>query len=156
MRNFLNSLDYYDLPVGTSDIGAKIDSNVIISSDIIGANIHPFFGGPHSSGAMKWSLDYYYQQLKTMDPSLNFFISEIGWPSDGGSIQSSVASVEAQQDFLNHFICTINKEKIEWYWFEAFDEPWKKVYDTDNSKWESKWGIFDENRVLKLKLPVCQ
>ena len=41
--------------------------------------------------------------------------------------------------------------------FEAFDEPWKKSFDTDTQKWESKWGLFDEDRKLKdgLEIPDC-
>lgn len=41
--------------------------------------------------------------------------------------------------------------------FEAYDEPWKKSFDTDTQKWESKWGLMDENRELKdgLVIPDC-
>ena len=41
--------------------------------------------------------------------------------------------------------------------FEAYDEPWKESFDTDTQKWESKWGLFDEDRKLKdgLKIPDC-
>lgn len=43
------------------------------------------------------------------------------------------------------------------YRFEAFDEPWKVIYNTDTDKWESKWGLIDSNRNLKdgLKIPDC-
>lgn len=43
------------------------------------------------------------------------------------------------------------------YRFEAYDEPWKKSFDTDTQKWESKWGLMDENRNVKdgLKIPDC-
>lgn len=41
--------------------------------------------------------------------------------------------------------------------FEAFNEPWKKSFDTDTQKWESQWGLMDENRNVKsgLKIPDC-
>jgi hypothetical protein len=43
------------------------------------------------------------------------------------------------------------------YRFEAFDEPWKIVYNTDNENWEDKWGLMDINRNLKkgVKIPSC-
>jgi hypothetical protein len=43
------------------------------------------------------------------------------------------------------------------YRFEAYDEPWKTSFDTDTQKWESKWGLMDENRNVKdgLKIPDC-
>lgn len=41
--------------------------------------------------------------------------------------------------------------------FEAFDEPWKVIYDTPGQAWEDKWGLMDEARNLKpgLKIPDC-
>jgi hypothetical protein len=41
--------------------------------------------------------------------------------------------------------------------FEAYDEPWKESFDTDTQKWESKWGLMDEDRNLKdgLVIPDC-
>jgi hypothetical protein len=41
--------------------------------------------------------------------------------------------------------------------FEAYDEPWKQSFDTDTQKWESKWGLFDEDRKLKdgIVIPDC-
>jgi len=41
--------------------------------------------------------------------------------------------------------------------FEAFDEPWKIIYDTPGKDWEDKWGLMDPARNLKpgLKIPDC-
>ena len=41
--------------------------------------------------------------------------------------------------------------------FEAFDEPWKKSFDTPTQKWESKWGLMDGDRNLKdgVTIPDC-
>jgi hypothetical protein len=41
--------------------------------------------------------------------------------------------------------------------FEAFDEPWKIIYDTPGKNWEDKWGLMDQARNLKpgLKIPDC-
>ena len=41
--------------------------------------------------------------------------------------------------------------------FEAFDEPWKIVYDTPGKDWEDKWGLMDAGRNLKagLIIPDC-
>jgi hypothetical protein len=41
--------------------------------------------------------------------------------------------------------------------FEAFDEPWKIVYNTPGKDWEDKWGLMDPARNLKpgLKIPDC-
>lgn len=41
--------------------------------------------------------------------------------------------------------------------FEAFDESWKIEYNTEDEKWENKWGLMDSARKLKpgLKIPDC-
>ena len=42
--------------------------------------------------------------------------------------------------------------------FEAFDEPWKVVFNTANETWEDKWGLMDSGRNLKpgVKIPTCE
>ena len=41
--------------------------------------------------------------------------------------------------------------------FEAFDEPWKIVFNSGVQNWEDKWGLMDPARNLKpgLKIPDC-
>jgi len=45
----------------------------------------------------------------------------------------------------------------KFYRFEAFDEPWKVIYNTPGQEWEDKWGLMDPARKLKpgLKIPDC-
>jgi hypothetical protein len=52
--------------------------------------------------------------------------------------------------FTDFFVCFFCR-------FEAYDEPWKKSFDTDTQNWESKWGLMDEDRNLKdgLVIPDC-
>ncbi|ODV97246.1 hypothetical protein PACTADRAFT_74789 [Pachysolen tannophilus NRRL Y-2460] len=154
-KEILNRIGYTDLPVGTSEIGSKIDSMVLQSSDIIGANVHPFFGGDDVKVATKWTLDFLHNQIAAKSGNKNIFVSEVGWPSGGGKYINSVADRESLEYFINNWVCEVNKKDIEWYWFEAFDEPWKKIYDTPSTQWEAQWGIFTSDRVLKITLPDC-
>jgi hypothetical protein len=41
--------------------------------------------------------------------------------------------------------------------FEAFDEPWKVMFNTADENWEDKWGLMDVNRNIKdgVKIPDC-
>lgn len=41
--------------------------------------------------------------------------------------------------------------------FEAFDEPWKVVYNTPGKEWEDQWGLMGIDRKLKagLRIPDC-
>lgn len=45
----------------------------------------------------------------------------------------------------------------QYYRFEAFDEPWKVIYNTPGKEWEDKWGLMDSGRNLKsgLSIPDC-
>lgn len=85
-------------------------------------------------------------------------ISEVGWPSGGGKLWGSVAGVKELQTLLDDWVCSgENTQDIGWYWFEAFDEPWKVIFHTQDQKWETQWGLFNSNRRLKegITLPTC-
>lgn len=43
-----------DIPVGTSEIGAKWSQQLAAHVDILAANIHPFFGGVPVNVSTKW------------------------------------------------------------------------------------------------------
>lgn len=53
------------------------------------------------------------------------------------------------------YVLTIQHENR----FEAFDEPWKSVFNEPelNKEWEDKWGLMGPDRALKsgLKIPDC-
>ena len=53
----------------------------------------------------------------------------------------------------------LNKEIVadRLFRFEAFDEPWKIIYDTPGKDWENKWGLMDPGRNIKpgLTIPDC-
>lgn len=85
-------------------------------------------------------------------------ISEVGWPSGGGKIRGAEAGIKEMQTLLTDWVCSKEKtEDVGWYWFEAFDEPWKEVFNTLNERWETQWGLFSINRRLKsgIHLPDC-
>lgn len=43
------------------------------------------------------------------------------------------------------------------YRFEAFDEPWKAIFNTPGEDWEDKWGLMTSDRQVKpgLNIPDC-
>jgi hypothetical protein len=54
-------------------------------------------------------------------------------------------------------VCQALSNGTNYFWFEAFDEPWKHRFDTALNKWEPYWGLMDVNRNLKkgLVIPDC-
>lgn len=162
-RAFLKSKDL-DIPVGTSEVGAKWNAELASHVDILAANIHPFFGGVPVNVSTKWTYEFLHDQILVnmteweVVPS-KIVISEVGWPTGGGRILGSVAGVKELQILLEDWLCSTEKaENVGWYWFEAFDEPWKEIFSTEEQQWETQWGLLGGDRKLKpgIKLPTCE
>ncbi|EPE06968.1 endo-beta- -glucanase [Ophiostoma piceae UAMH 11346] len=159
-----------DLPVATSDLGTSWTSELAQASDYIMANIHPFFGGVNANDASAWTWSFWDVNngayFKT-DTSKNI-ISETGWPSQGGTDcgsgstetvcpDAAVAGISQMNQFLDTWVCDALTNGTQYFWFEAFDEPWKIAYNSGDENWEDHWGIMDVNRDLKpgVTIPDC-
>ncbi|KAK4231008.1 family 17 putative glycoside hydrolase [Podospora fimiseda] len=158
-----------NLPVATSDLGDKWDSTLAQQSDAIMGNIHPFFAGVPAAEATKWTMGFFVNKTGTYakkDKKMNI-IAETGWPSQGGMScgseyetncpDKSVAGIKELNKFMEDWICTALNDGTNYFWFEAFDEPWKVSFNTPGKEWEDHWGLMDVNRNLKpgLKIPDC-
>nr|OQO23846.1 hypothetical protein B0A51_08245 [Rachicladosporium sp. CCFEE 5018] len=165
------------LPVATSDLGDDWTAELALSSDIVMANVHPFFAGLTPDVAPNWTWEFW----QTHDAQLTTtaatgaatwpksIISEVGWPSEGGNdcgdasgtcpndTAGAVASIENLNAFMDGFVCQSLVNGTTFFWFEAFDEPWKHQFDNGTKRWESKWGLIDEGRNVKtgLMIPDC-
>ncbi|EXJ92710.1 murein transglycosylase [Capronia epimyces CBS 606.96] len=162
----------YDLPVATSDLGDNWNGQLVQVVDYVMSNIHPFFAGVTAEVASSWTWDFWQTHdvvLTQSLPDVKQIISETGWPSSGGkdcggsdgscaSGQSgAVASVDNMNTFMETWVCQALENGTDYFWFEAFDEPWKVIYNTDTQQWEDKWGLMDPGRNLKsgLQIPDC-
>lgn len=100
-----------------------------------------------------WSLEFLNFQVQPYNEyNTKIVLSEIGWPSGGGTFGSSVASLSNLEYFANDFLCTFRDLPIEYYYFEAFDEPWKEIFWEGNRRWETQWGVFQDDRLPKFAL----
>ncbi|KAI5776730.1 glycoside hydrolase superfamily [Geopyxis carbonaria] len=152
-----------NIPVGTSDLGSNWNSNMASKVDVLMANVHPFFAGVTVEKAADWTWDFFQTEDVSTTTGLadppRVMISEVGWPSGGGRDNGSVAGIPQMNRFMQDFVCTENKRKTEYFWFSAFDEPWKMKYNQPElgKEWEDKWGLMDVNRKLKpgLEIPTC-
>ncbi|KAI9862202.1 MAG: hypothetical protein M1824_001583 [Vezdaea acicularis] len=159
------------LPVATSDLGDNWTTALASEVDIVMANIHPFFAGVSADVAASWTWNFFQQHdvslIQGLTNAPKAIISETGWPSDGGTdcgggtctggTSGSVAGIDQMNKFMDTFICQSLANSTEFFWFEAFDEPWKVQFDTPGKNWEDKWGLMDVNRNLKpgVKIPNC-
>lgn len=155
-----------DLPIASSDLGDNWTAELANAVDFVMANIHPFFAGVTAEQGAGWTWDFWQNHdvaFKT-NASQNI-ISETGWPSQGGTdcgaattcTEGSVAGITELNTFMDNWVCSAITNGTNYFWFEAFDEPWKIQYDSGNQNWEDHWGIMDVNRVLKdgVIIPDC-
>ncbi|KAG7859620.1 hypothetical protein KL939_002520 [Ogataea angusta] len=160
-RTYTKSIGYGDIPIGTSELGSQVKREMVEACDFIGANIHPFFGGETVKAGVQWTTDFLEQQVlpfvHNIRPEVRVVVTEVGWPTGGGQYMASVAGKKEMQQFLESWACSPKTQEFAWYYFEAFDEPWKKIWHEEGSTWETQWGFFTHDRKLKegIRLPEC-
>jgi exo-beta-1,3-glucanase (GH17 family) len=156
-----------NIPVASADLGDNWTQEFADQVDYVMANIHPFFAGVDSKAASAWTYNFWQTKdvvLKT-DKSKNI-ISETGWPSKGGTDcgeatscpgAGSVAGISQMNDFMDGWVCDALNNGTNYFWFEAFDEPWKWKFNEPGKEWEDQWGLMDVNRNLKpgVTIPNC-
>ncbi|KAI4109428.1 MAG: hypothetical protein L6R37_000585 [Teloschistes peruensis] len=158
-----------DLPLATSDLGDDWTAGLAAEVDVVMSNIHPFFAGKTPDIAASWTWDFWntHDTILTQGTNKKNVISEVGWPSDGGmdcggvnctaGIKGAVAGINEMNTFMDNFVCQSLANGTEYFWFEAFDEPWKQQLNEPGKEWEDKWGLMDLARNLKpgVKIPDC-
>ncbi|KAJ4307772.1 hypothetical protein N0V94_009615 [Neodidymelliopsis sp. IMI 364377] len=157
-----------DLPVAMADLGDNWTADMATKVDIVMSNVHPFFSGVTVDKAAAWTWNFWQTNdvaLTANNNDIKQVIAEVGWPSGGGTncggaascTDGSVAGVDEMNQFLEDWVCPSLKNSTEYFWFSAFDEPWKVMYNEKGKEWEDKWGLMDVDRNLKpgLKIPDC-
>lgn len=159
-----------NLPVATSDLGDKLTPELARVSDYVMGNIHPFFAGVNAKDAAAWTMTFWTGKasgfFKTDDKSKNV-IAEIGWPTQGGTScgdakitscpNGSHAGIQEANQLLQDWVCPALNNGTNYFWFSAFDEPWKERFNENGRNWEDQWGLMDVNRNLKpgIIIPDC-
>ena len=110
--------------------------------DFLAVHMLPYWEGVHIDAAVDYVVDKI-DLLKKRFPDKPIVIAEVGWPSNGRTRQSAVASPANQAIFLRQFLDRASREKYIYYVMEAFDQPWKK--QTEGSV-GAYWGVYDVTR----------
>jgi exo-beta-1,3-glucanase (GH17 family) len=82
-------------------------------------------------------------------PNKRIVIGEIGWPSDGIDIGAARASTVNQARFMRDFFNLAQKDHIDYFVMEAFDQPWKTSFE---GRAAGYWGMFTMDRHAKWSL----
>jgi exo-beta-1,3-glucanase (GH17 family) len=154
------------LPVASADLGDNWTQAFADDVDYVMANIHPFFAGEPAASAAAWTYDFWTSKDTPLKTDLSKqIISETGWPSRGGTdcggapscTEGSVAGISEMNAFMDGWVCDALSNGTNYFWFEAFDEPWKWKFNEPGKAWEDQWGLMDVNRNLKpgVVIPDC-
>lgn len=121
--------------------------DVAAACDFIGAHLYPYWDGvPIAEG-----VDYVarkYEELGKTYPNKPVVIAETGWPSAGPTKGGAVPSLAAQEQFARAFLARAAREKYDYSFFEAYDQPWKAM-DIEGAV-GGHWGLFGRRREPKI------
>jgi exo-beta-1,3-glucanase (GH17 family)/cellulose synthase/poly-beta-1,6-N-acetylglucosamine synthase-like glycosyltransferase len=113
--------------------------------DYLAVHMLPYWEGIPAERA----IDYIAERMDELSrayPDKPIVIAEAGWPSDGRTRESAVASTSNQAMFLRRFLQRARQEGYIYYLMEAFDQPWKTRYEGAVGAY---WGIYDVHRQPK-------
>lgn len=115
--------------------------------DYLAVHMLPYWEGVDNEIAVDYIVERM-DQLKKLFPDKPIVIAEVGWPSNGRTIKSSIADEAWQAIFLRRFLHRAEQEKYTYYVMEAFDQPWKRVSEGSVGAY---WGVYNVERVAKFE-----
>jgi exo-beta-1,3-glucanase (GH17 family)/cellulose synthase/poly-beta-1,6-N-acetylglucosamine synthase-like glycosyltransferase len=115
--------------------------------DFITVHLLPYWEGVHVEQAIDY-LALRMEQLEDRFPDKRIVIGEVGWPSDGRTRGSAVASTSNEALFLRRFLKRARDKGYVYYIMEAFDQPWKAQYEGAVGAY---WGVYDVDRRPKFE-----
>jgi exo-beta-1,3-glucanase (GH17 family)/cellulose synthase/poly-beta-1,6-N-acetylglucosamine synthase-like glycosyltransferase len=115
--------------------------------DYICVHLLPYWEGIEVERAVGYSIDKL-RTVRAAFPDKPVIIGEVGWPSNGRTRESAVASDANEALFLRRFLTWAEKERVVYYIMEAFDQPWKGQTEGAVGAY---WGVYDANRNPKFE-----
>ena len=114
--------------------------------DFITAHPYPYWEKIPRKDAVGIGLLGTYVQMQSEFPGKKILIGEVGWPSAGDRNQVAVPSVEDEAQFIRQWVKEASWRKLDYYIFEAFDQPWKESIE---GRVGAYWGIYGADRQPK-------
>lgn len=133
------------IPVTTADVYGELlqHSSVMSACDIVVANIYPVWEGKNIDYAI-YNLHLRYQELVAAAGAKPVIIGETGWPSEGNPLNEATPSPKNASFYFLNFVSWAKAENVSYFYFEAFDEPWK-----GEGSWGPHWGVWTKDGILK-------
>lgn len=120
--------------------------------DFIVSHMYAMWLGQKLDNAVDWTKDIY-AEVKKSHPERKIVIGELGWATqktnhgDQGKMIKGKAGEAEQKIFFDAITKWLKQDEVGYFYFEAFDEPWKG--GNDPAEVEKHWGLFRENRTRK-------
>jgi exo-beta-1,3-glucanase (GH17 family) len=134
------------VPTGTSDSWDAwlAHPELIAECDIVLMNIYPYWEGMSVEESAAYVASCY-EQVKRAAGGKTVIV-ETGWPSAGQVNGSAVPSQQNAMRYLADFTSWARASGAPYFYFEAFDEPWKASREGTCGAY---WGLWDSNAALK-------
>ncbi len=113
--------------------------------DYLAVHMLPYWEGISAEGSIGYIEDKVALLEKTF-PGKTIVLAEVGWPSNGRTRESAVASDANEAMFLRRFLHRAREQGYVYYLMEAFDQPWKAQSEGSVGAY---WGVYDVNRQPK-------
>ncbi|CAO3610484.1 unnamed protein product [Mucor hiemalis] len=121
------------IKVGSVEVDSTYTKDLVAASDIVCANIHPFFAHIDIDSALS-NLQTRYANFKKVAGSKQVYITETGWPSAGTANGNGVPSVANMEKYA----AEVSTTSLPYYFFEWADSNWK------SNGIESNFGLLTE------------
>jgi exo-beta-1,3-glucanase (GH17 family) len=115
-----------DVPVTSADIGHILldHPNLMKVLDYYLIHYYAYWDGQPIETAARYVVDLFHK-FKSHAAGKRVIIGETGWPSAGSSNGSAIPSLANQRKYIIEFLTLAHLERIEFFYFAAFDELWK-------------------------------
>ncbi|PRP83543.1 cytochrome P450 [Planoprotostelium fungivorum] len=121
--------------------------------DVVMINVFPFWVGDSIEAATnRFAADIDWVQRQA--PNKEIWLGEIGWPSGGYNLEDAVPSVANAKTYFEKSVCWCNQNDVQYFYFEAFDEP-NKAHDAAGEV-ETTFGIISgDHKTFKYGNPLA-
>ena len=119
--------------------------NVVNAVDVLLVNYYPYWEGI-SAGSAMGVINAWHRDVLAASKGRPVIVSEAGWPSAGGTTGDAVPSLSNANAHFAEFVSWARATHTPYFYFEAFDEPWKAKYEGSQG---AHWGVWDEQGRLK-------
>lgn len=135
----------------TSDATAQVKpeyAEILKQVDFMMVHIYPFWMGRSIDGAAALVVNRFKAMQKALAEaglSKRLIIGETGWPSRGQTYGAAVPTLENQRRYLIEFMALAEQARIDYMYFDPFDELWK----IEEGQAGQNWGYGHTDRTAK-------